>query len=95
MRVHQSHRALPRPRLAELPALTIVDLAYGTGSTLRACTTSALQNWKLVDNDLTRWCVPPTRCIPTHGNDPVRDLEAALDGPLDLVAASALLDLVS
>jgi hypothetical protein len=26
---------------------------------------------------------------------PVRDLEAALDGPLDLVAASALLDLVS
>ena len=51
--------------LAELPALTIVDLACGTGSTLRACTTSALQNWKLVDNDLTRWCVPPTRCIPT------------------------------
>jgi hypothetical protein len=51
--------------LAESPALTIVDLACGTGSTLRACTTSTLQNWKLVDNDLTRWCVPPTRCIPT------------------------------
>ena len=55
--------------LAELPALTIVDLACGTGSTLRACTTSALQNWKLVDNDLTRWCVPPTRGSLPHGND--------------------------
>ena len=31
---------------------------------------------------------------PYPGNDLVRDLEAALDGPLDLVAASALLDLV-
>jgi ubiquinone/menaquinone biosynthesis C-methylase UbiE len=40
--------------LAELPALTIVDLACGTGSMLRALASHlpALQNGKLVDNDL-------------------------------------------
>jgi hypothetical protein len=40
--------------LAALPALTIVNLACGTGSTLRALAPHlpALQNWKLVDNDL-------------------------------------------
>ena len=68
LRVHQSSCRRCRA-LAELPALTIVDLACGTGSTLRACTTSALQNWKLVDNDLARWCVPPTRGSLPHGND--------------------------
>jgi hypothetical protein len=37
----------------------------------------------------------PYPTVTTTAIGPVRDLEAALDGPLDLVATSALLDLVS
>ena len=39
--------------------------------------------------------LPTYPTVTTTAIGPVRDLEAALDGPLDLVAASALLDLVS
>jgi hypothetical protein len=62
--------------------ISVVDLACGTGATLRAISPQLppLQSWRLVDNDLGLL---------------VRDLELALDGPLDLVTASALLDLVS
>ena len=40
--------------LAAYPSVRIVDLACGTGSTLRALSARlpARQNWKLVDNDL-------------------------------------------
>ena len=63
---------------------------------------AARQNWRLADNDLgllaRRW-----RCTPRSSDVTVtavaldlnRDLEAALDGPIDLVTTSALLDLVS
>src|SRR4051812_46893094 len=40
--------------LAGHPSVTIVDLACGTGSTLRALSPrlTGLQNWRMVDNDL-------------------------------------------
>ena len=84
--------------LAPLPALTIVDLACGTGSTLRALAPHlpAHQNWKLVDNDLgllarAANASHPRARVTTTPIDLVRDLEAALDGPLDLVTTSGLL----
>ena len=60
----------------------------------------ARQSWRLVDNDLSLLArapaVRPARShVTTVPIDLNRDLEAALDGPLDLVTTSALLDLVS
>jgi hypothetical protein len=88
--------------LAALPSIAIVDLACGTGSTLRALAPHLppRQNWKLVDNDLglllrAASASHPHARVTTAAVDLARDLEAALDGPLDLVTTSALLDLVS
>jgi hypothetical protein len=88
--------------LAGKPAVGIVDLACGTGSTFRALSPRirARQNWRLVDNDLSLLArVPRTSsadvAVATVPVDLNRDLEAALDGPVDLVTTSALLDLVS
>jgi len=89
--------------LEPLSSVQVVDLACGTGSTLRALSPflPARQNWRLIDNDLgllARAAATPrakqvmATTIPLDLN---RDLEAALDGPVDLVATSALLDLVS
>jgi hypothetical protein len=89
--------------LEPLSAVRVVDLASGTGSTLRALSPllPARQNWKLIDNDLSllarAQAMPLARAstvtaIPLDLN---HDLEAALDGPVDLVTTSALLDLVS
>lgn len=89
--------------LKSQPSARIVDLACGTGSTLRALSPHlpARQNWKLIDHDpdlLARAASSPltegtvVTAIPL---DLSRDLEAALDGAADLVAMSALLDLVS
>ena len=60
----------------------------------------ARQNWRLVDNDLSLLArapqsSPPDVNVTTVPIDLNRDLEAALDGPVDLVTTSALLDLVS
>ena len=84
-------------------AISVVDLACGTGSTLRAIGPHLppRQNWRLVDNDLGLLAraasagEPPHLSVMTQPVDLARDLELALDGPLDLVTASALLDLVS
>lgn len=84
-------------------AIAVVDLACGTGATLRAIgpRLPARQNWKLVDNDLSLLARvatlfrPPELIVNAQPVDLVRDLEAALDGPIDLVTTSALLDLVS
>jgi len=87
--------------LAGQPSVAIVDLACGTGSTFRALSPriKARQNWRLVDNDLSLLArVPPSSPHITVTAAPVdlnRDLEAAFDGPADLVTTSALLDLVS
>ena len=84
-------------------AIAVVDLACGTGATLRAVgpRLPARQSWKLVDNDLSLLAKvatlfrPPELIVTAQPVDLVRDLELALDGPIDLVTTSALLDLVS
>jgi hypothetical protein len=89
--------------LATYPSVRIVDLACGTGSTLRALSPRipSRQNWNLVDNDLgllaraTATKISGNVAITGIPLDLNRDLEAALDGLVDLVATSALLDLVS
>jgi len=84
--------------LSGRPAVTIVDLACGTGSTLRALGPHLpiRQSWRLFDNDLSMLArVPPAANLHLQPLDLVTDLEAALDGPVDLVTTSALLDLVS
>ncbi|HEY7298611.1 MAG TPA: hypothetical protein VH684_11805 [Xanthobacteraceae bacterium] len=85
------------------PSVTVVDLACGTGSTLRAISSRLppRQDWRLVDNDLgllaraAALARPPEIIVLARAIDLARDLELALDGPTDLVATSALLDLVS
>ena len=87
----------------DAPSIAIVDLACGSGATLRALGPQLppRQSWRLVDNNLSllaRAAVagqPPQLTVTTTPIDLARDLELALDGPLDLVTASALLDLVS
>jgi hypothetical protein len=84
--------------LAGRHAVTIVDLACGTGATLRALGPHLRmhQSWRLFDNDLSLLAkVPQAANVQVHALDLVCDLEAALDGPVDLVTTSALLDLVS
>jgi SAM-dependent methyltransferase len=89
--------------LEPLTSVRVVDLACGTGSTLRALSPHlpAQQNWKLIDNDLSLLARATATPLAKHVTiaaiplDLNRDLEAALDGPVDLVATSALLDLVS
>ncbi len=83
---------------ADQPSINIADLACGTGSTLRALGPhlTARQNWRRFDNDLSRLAraanAPNATAVPL---DLALDLEGALDGPVDLVTTSALLDLVS
>jgi hypothetical protein len=84
-------------------SIAVVDLACGTGSTFRAISSRlpARQNWRLVDNDLGLLASasalgrPPEVTVAAQAVDLVRDLELALDGPIDLITTSALLDLVS
>ncbi len=84
-------------------SIAIVDLACGTGATLRAigARLPPVQHWRLVDNDLGLLAQaavlgrPPEVTVEARAIDIDRDLEVALDGPLDLVTMSALLDLVS
>jgi SAM-dependent methyltransferase len=89
--------------LSHLPAVSIVDLACGTGSTLRAVgpRIKARQSWKFIDNDLSLLGRALERASQSGAAvtgapvDLARDLELALDGLVDLVTTSALLDLVS
>jgi len=85
------------------PAVAVVDLACGAGASLRAIgpRLPPQQSWRLVDNDLgllartAALAQPPRLSVQTRAVDLARDLELALDGPLDLITCSALLDLVS
>ena len=84
-------------------ALSVVDLACGAGSTVRALGPHlpARQHWDLVDNDLRLLAVACSRKL----SDDVRlnavpldlhsNFAAALNGTKDLITISALLDLVS
>jgi len=90
-------------RVAGLDPVAIVDLACGTGSSLRALAPriAARQSWRLVDNDLSLLARAGGTARPDRAQvtpvpiDLARDLEAALDGAVDLVTTTALLDLVS
>jgi hypothetical protein len=82
--------------------LSLVDLACGTGAAMRALSPRLpmRQNWLMVDNNLSLLAraglSPPAHAaVTTMPVDIVHDLEAALDGTVDVVTASALLDLVS
>jgi hypothetical protein len=84
-------------------SVAVVDLACGTGATLRSIGSlfPTRQSWRLVDNDLSL-LARAMPLLPIAGQNVVtvpidiaRDVEAALDGPVDLVTTSALLDLVS
>jgi Methyltransferase domain len=83
--------------------MDIVDLACGTGSTLRALALRlpAKQNWRLVDNDCgllahaSKSTRPRSVMVTTIEADLNRDLGALLGHKTDLVTTSALLDLVS
>jgi hypothetical protein len=84
-------------------AITVVDLACGTGSTLRAISgrLPRRQTWRMIDNDLgllARAAAAgrgPDLQVAGVPIDLARDLELALDGDIDLVTTSALIDLVS
>jgi hypothetical protein len=84
-------------------SVAVVDLACGTGSTLRALSPRlpATQSWRFADNDLgllaraAQLARPPALTVTPVAVDLARDLEVVLDGPIDLVTTSALLDLVS
>ncbi len=85
------------------PQVRIVDLGCGTGATVRALAPrlTCSQNWRLIDNDLGLLAraadamAPAGTTLEAVALDLDRDLEAVLDPPIDLVTASALLDLVS
>lgn len=84
-------------------SIAVVDLACGTGATLRALAPllPRRQSWRLVDNDLSllarvqNAAAPADVRVTTIPVDLLHDLEVALDGPLDLITMSAFLDLVS
>jgi hypothetical protein len=84
-------------------SISVVDLGCGTGATLRAIASRlpVRQNWRLADNNLGLLAQaaglgrPPERTVEARTIDLVRDLELALDGAVDLITTSALLDLVS
>jgi SAM-dependent methyltransferase len=87
----------------DISAVRIVDLGCGTGSMLRALAPRLpeRQTWRLFDNDFgllaraTATARPATVTVTATPLDLSRDLEAALDGPADIITTSALLDLVS
>ncbi len=89
--------------VAGLDPVAIVDLGCGTGSGLRALAplVGARQTWRLVDNDLSLLARAADSARPERVRiaavpvDLAHDLEAALDGAVDLVTTTALLDLVS
>jgi SAM-dependent methyltransferase len=89
--------------LKNTSAIRIADLACGTGSMLRALAPRfpGKQNWRLVDNDLGLLARAIASAAPAGVTanvvplDLSLDLETALDGPLDVIVTSALLDLVS
>ncbi len=88
---------------AGAPSVAVTDLGCGTGATLRAITDvlPKPQRWRLIDQDevLLARAREATRAegvtVETAAVDLARHLESAVGDAPDLVATSALLDLVS
>ncbi len=88
---------------ADQSAVSIVDLGCGTGATLRAVAPHlpARQSWRLVDNDLGLLARAASSDRPAHASvtptpvDLARDLEAALDGAVDLVTTKIQKDVLA
>ncbi|MEP6837344.1 MAG: class I SAM-dependent methyltransferase [Bradyrhizobium sp.] len=86
-----------------LDAISVVDLACGAGSTVRALSSRlpARQRWDLVDNDQRLLMVACSGSTVSHIKlnavqlDLGGNFDVVLDGAPDLITASALLDLVS
>jgi hypothetical protein len=83
-------------------SIKVVDLACGTGSTLRALAPRLpdRQEWKMFDNDRAllahaAQCSYPGANVTTVAIDLACDLEKVFADTADLVTTSALLDLVS
>src|SRR5436309_1558344 len=78
---------------ADRTAIAVVDLACGTGATVRAISSHLppRQQWRLVDNDLGLLARAaalgkrPDTNVLTRPIDLVRDLELGLEAPLDLI----------
>ena len=72
-----------RRRSPARPSVTIVDLACGTGSTLRALAPriKARQNWRLVDNDLSLLARAPQSRRRTSTSRPCRSISTAILKP--------------
>jgi len=89
--------------LKSAASVHVVDLACGSGSTLRALHPHlpARQHWDLVDNDPQLLVLARNRnldkdvILNTIPLDLSRSFEAALGDSIDLITVSALLDLVS
>lgn len=83
--------------------IRIADIACGTGSTMRALgpRLPSQQTWNLIDHDSVLLANAAASCgnsrvaVTTTMLDLNGGIDAALDGPVDLITTSALLDLVS
>lgn len=87
-------------------SINVVDLGAGTGSSLRAFAEllPARQSWLLIDHDQRNLAASEDRLGSWRGSRPIEcrtrcldlasDLEK-IDGPVDLITLSALLDLTS
>jgi SAM-dependent methyltransferase len=86
-----------------LSSVRVLDLACGSGSTMRALHTHfpARQHWDLVDNDPDLLALARTSDFGTGITldairfDLDRNLDVVVDATVDLITTSALLDLVS
>ena len=89
--------------LAHKGSIDVLDLACGTGSTLRAVAPQlkSKQRWRLIDHDVALLAhaaampLPREVTVTTVPIDLNGNLEAAFNDAIDLVTTSALLDLVS
>jgi SAM-dependent methyltransferase len=89
--------------LAHKGSIDVLDLACGTGSTLRAVApqVKSKQRWRLIDHDVTLLAhaaampLPREVTVTTFPIDLNGNLEAVFNDAIDLVTTSALLDLVS